>query len=155
MCAWMVARRSCSTSGWCTRAARRRAQLKDLQDGRCFYCSQPIRSDGGHVDHFIPWSKYPIDLAHNFVLADSRCNGKKRDRMPHIDHLARWTDRNIRYGSQITAQMQNKLTCDLSCANRIARWAYQQTEKAGGLTWLRGDELLALSPEWCKLVMSV
>jgi hypothetical protein len=28
--------------------------------------------------------------------------------------------------------------------------AYEQTETAGGLVWLRGDELVSLSAEWRK-----
>ncbi len=120
----------------------------DLQRGKCFYCEQTVRAEGGHVDHFIAWSKYPIDLGHNFVLADSRCNGKKRDRMPHIDHLARWSERNRDHAGEIVAALKDRVPCDLACTNRIAYWAYEQTESAGGLTWLRGEELLALSVEW-------
>jgi hypothetical protein len=45
-----------------------RPVLMDLQHGKCFYCSQPVGRDSGHVDRFIPWAKYPIDLGHNFVL---------------------------------------------------------------------------------------
>jgi hypothetical protein len=89
------------------------------------------------VDHFIPWAKYPVDLAHNFVLADRGCNSKKRDRMPHVDHLAAWTERNVRYGAQMTAALENQLPCDLPCTRRIAFWAHGQTENAGELTWLR------------------
>jgi 5-methylcytosine-specific restriction endonuclease McrA len=69
-----------------------RPVLMELQRGKCFYCSHGVRLDAAHVDHFIPWAKYPIDLGHNFVLADTTCNGKKRDRMPCIDHLARWSE---------------------------------------------------------------
>src|SRR5947209_11282312 len=97
-----------------------------------------------------PWSKYPIDLGHNFVLADSRCNGKKRDRMPHVDHLARWSERNRSDGDQISSALQDHVLCDLPCTNRIASWAYEQTQIAGGLTWMRGEELLAISPGWRK-----
>lgn len=43
--------------------------LQELQEGRCFYCQSVLRRDGTHIDHFIPWSRYPVDLAHNFVLA--------------------------------------------------------------------------------------
>lgn len=125
-----------------------RPVLMELQHGKCFYCSQPVRSDVGHVDHFIPWAKYPIDLAHNFVLADSKCNGRKRDRMPHVDHLARWSERNRHFADDIVAALKDRLPCDVACTKRIAFWAYEQTENASGLTWLRGDELLALSPEW-------
>jgi 5-methylcytosine-specific restriction endonuclease McrA len=122
--------------------------LMDLQHAKCFYCSQPVRSDSGHIDHFIPWSKYPIDLGHNFVLADNRCNGKKRDGMPHVDHLASWSVRNREHGAGIVAALEDRIPCDLECTNRIAFWAYAQTETAHGLTWLRGDELIALLPEW-------
>jgi 5-methylcytosine-specific restriction endonuclease McrA len=125
-----------------------RPVLMHLQRSKCFYCSQAVQSNGGHIDHFIPWSKYPIDLGHNFVLADNRCNGKKRDRMPHIDHLVAWSERNRERGSEITAALKDRLPCDLECTNRIAFWAYAQTETAQALTWLQGDELLPLSLEW-------
>ncbi|MCC6756032.1 MAG: HNH endonuclease [Solirubrobacterales bacterium] len=38
--------------------------LIDLQRGECFYCRRRLRGPG-EVDHFIPWSRYPIDLGHN------------------------------------------------------------------------------------------
>jgi hypothetical protein len=53
------------------------------------------------VDHFIAWACYPIDLGHNFVLADRSCNNQKRDRLLAFRHLAAWKERNQRYRSQI------------------------------------------------------
>ena len=41
---------------------------------RCFYCAGVIRGEPA-VDHFVPWARYPLDLGHNYVLADARCNG--------------------------------------------------------------------------------
>jgi hypothetical protein len=35
---------------------------------KCFYCGNSVKE--ADVDHFIPHSLYPRDLAHNFVLAD-------------------------------------------------------------------------------------
>ena len=32
-----------------------------------------------HIDHFIPWPRYPIDLGHNFVLAHAGCSSAKAD----------------------------------------------------------------------------
>ncbi len=52
--------------------------LIELQDCRCFYCHREIKQGQYAVDHFIPWSMYPSDSGHNFVLADSRCNSQKR-----------------------------------------------------------------------------
>ena len=52
--------------------------LLDLQRGACFYCAGKLR-ESGEVDHFIPWSRYPLDLGHNFVLAHASCNRDKRD----------------------------------------------------------------------------
>jgi hypothetical protein len=122
--------------------------LMDLQEGKCFYCDETVKLDSGHVDHFIPWSNYSTDLAHNFVLADGRCNSKKRDRIPHVDHLAKWCVRNQKPGDQITLKLKEKITCDLLSTNRIAFWAYHQTEVVHGLTWLRGDELTTLASGW-------
>jgi hypothetical protein len=30
----------------------------------------------------------------------------------------------------------------------LAQWAYEQTENSNGLTWVRGDELVRLTPKW-------
>ncbi len=125
--------------------------LTDLQNGLCFYCSSPIRKGEGEVDHFVPWAKYPIDLAHNLVLADRKCNGNKRDRLPHFLHLARWSERNDRFEEQITAAVRMRIPCDLPAAMRIAHWAYSQTEAAGGRTWVRADEMVPLSSGWRTL----
>jgi len=65
-----------------------RPVLMDLQRGRCFYCRAAITGTTAHVDHFIAWFRYPTDLAHNFVHADSRCINKKCDRLPACGHLA-------------------------------------------------------------------
>ena len=67
--------------------------LMDLQKGRCFYCGGAVR-DGGAVDHFIPWSRYPLDLGHNFVLAHGSCNQDKRNMLAATGHLERWVERN-------------------------------------------------------------
>jgi 5-methylcytosine-specific restriction endonuclease McrA len=126
--------------------------LSDLQGGKCFYCLQPIRLNAGQVDHFIPWAKYPVDLAHNFVLADERCNAKKRDRIAHVEHLSHWGERNQNYGDEMTSAMKDRFACDLPSAKRIAYWAYSQTEAAQGLTWLRNNELVVLLPAWRKYI---
>jgi hypothetical protein len=114
-----------------------RPLLTDLQKSLCFHCSCNICSAGGEVDHFIPWSRYPADLAHNLVLADRKCNGQKGDRIPAVTHLAAWRKRNDLFGNQITAAMASCVPCDPNASRRIAYWAYEQTEAIGGLSWLR------------------
>jgi hypothetical protein len=123
--------------------------LMDLQRGRCFYCHAAIARGAAHVDHFIAWSRYPTDLAHNFVLADSRCNTKKRDRLPACEHLAVWGERNARYGDQLAKELvQRGVVAELAASKRVTEWAYAQTEVANGLTWLQADDMVPLSPEW-------
>jgi 5-methylcytosine-specific restriction endonuclease McrA len=50
-----------------------------------------MRSTGlrPHVDHFIPWSRYPNDAIENLVVAHERCNGRKSDFLAASDHVAR------------------------------------------------------------------
>ncbi len=61
--------------------------LLEVDGNRCFYCTGAIRGEPV-VDHFVPWARYPLDLGDNFVLADSRCNGEKADRLAAFEHLA-------------------------------------------------------------------
>lgn len=53
-----------------------RPVLLDLQHGRCFYCNGGVIGETAHVAHFVAWAPYPVDLAHNSVLADSRCTAR-------------------------------------------------------------------------------
>ena len=130
-----------------------RPVLLDLQHGRCFYCNRGIAGDTAHVDHFVAWARYPMDLAHNFVLADSKCNSKKRDRLPAFEHLAAWTERNAKYGAQLgDALGQRGIMGELATSNRVAHWAYAQTDAAHGLTWLRADEMVPLAAGWRDLI---
>jgi hypothetical protein len=123
----------------------------DLQRGRCFYCTRPVGEAAAHVDHFVAWARYPIDLGHNFVLADGRCNGKKGDRLPAVDHLAK---PNNGYGDQLrNALAEYGVVAELAASNRVAQWAYGQTEAADGLTWLRADEMVRLDSRWRRLLV--
>jgi len=69
-----------------------RQPLRELQDHRCFYCRDRItgRAD---VDHFIPWARYPDDGLDNLVVADPKCNNKKRDFLAAAKHVERWKER--------------------------------------------------------------
>ena len=123
--------------------------LNEIQEGTCFYCSGPLKEQAAHVDHFIPWSRYPVDLGHNFVLAHGGCNGKKSDRLACSGHLDRWVERLERHGDFLASRFEKDgVICDLPSSLRIANWAYSQTFDCRGLTWLRGDELLPLQPDW-------
>lgn len=72
-----------------------REGLSELQRGRCFYCDVAIGrgTRAPHVDHFIPWSRYPNDAIENLVVAHDSCNGRKKDFLAASEHVARWRDR--------------------------------------------------------------
>jgi 5-methylcytosine-specific restriction endonuclease McrA len=125
--------------------------LRDLQAGRCFYCHRPTGRQPA-VDHFIPWSRYAMDLGHNLVLADAECNTRKKDRLVSVDHLERWCARNEDRGSELSERLDEKgLLHDLSASLQITRWAYAQAEDAGAQVWVEKDELVALDPRWRSL----
>lgn len=69
-----------------------RGPLTELQQGRCFYCDQPMRRNV-HVDHFIPWSRNPDNRLDNLVAADARCNGSKSASLAAHRHLESWVTR--------------------------------------------------------------
>lgn len=125
--------------------------LLDLQGGKCFYCDGAIR-DGGAVDHFIPWSRYPLDLGHNFVLAHAGCNNDKRDMLAANGHLQRWVERNDG-GTKTLTQVFDaaRFPCDADASLSVAEWAYENAERSGALVWVRRTrETSPLSKEWRK-----
>lgn len=129
-----------------------RPVLAELQLGTCFYCRQSLRGAGA-VDHFIPWSKYPVDLGHNFVLAHERCNAKKRDFLAGEDHLAFWLERNDTHREALQQFFErSRVANSLESSVSIARWAYTQTARADGLVWLRGNEHCHLGSRWKTLL---
>jgi hypothetical protein len=102
-----------------------------------------------HVDHFIPWARYPVDLGHNFVLAHAGCNGAKADHLAAADYLSAWADRNADHRAHLAGEFARLgVLHDLPISLRIAVWAYQQTFTVGGLTWRREEELVPLPPDW-------
>jgi hypothetical protein len=44
------------------------------------------------------------------------------------------------------------IVSQVAASNRVAEWAYSQTEAANGLTWLKADEMVPLSAEWRALL---
>lgn len=123
--------------------------LQEFQHGECFYCRRPLKGETAHVDHFIPWSRYPVDLGHNFVLAHATCTGKKSDRLAADEHLERWAVRQQILGTDMTTEFKRQgIISDTTSSARIVNWAYNQTYDNHGLTWVRADELRVLRPEW-------
>ena len=124
--------------------------LRGLQKGTCFYCSNTLRGEGGEVDHFIPWSRYPLDLGHNFVLAHAACNHDKRDMLAATGHLERWVERNDREDDSL-AQIYSaaRFPFDADASSSIALWAYENAEKAHALVWVRcKGQTSHLSESW-------
>jgi hypothetical protein len=117
-----------------TNLDRYRPVLQDVQK-ECFYCSRSLTAKSA-VDHFVPWSRYPIDLGHNFVLAHDGCNNKKRDLLAAVSHLERWVRRNEDNGEDLGKRFDAVgIAHDAAASSRIARWAYGQAESAGSLVW--------------------
>lgn len=122
--------------------------LLDVQKGVCMYCQKSL-STQAHVDHFVPWSRYPADLGHNFILAHDKCNNAKSDHLAAENHLEAWMERNRRNHVELQERlMAAELPFDLTAITQIAKWVYQQTEKANGQVWVAEKMLRRLDPGW-------
>ena len=110
--------------------------LVDLQDCKCFYCNKPMRKGNYAVDHFIPWSIYPSDTGHNFVLADSSCNSKKSNLLASDEFLYKWRERNEERDLIIVDRISvlGFLT-DKERSHKVAEWAYAQGKENNYLMW--------------------
>ena len=115
-----------------------RELLTELQSNRCFYCGTALHAMG-EVDHFVPWSRYSQDLAHNFVLAHSACNRSKSDLLAAERHVVAWLKRNDTHGAEIEGGLQG-FFADADRSRAVARWAYQQSMDIEARVWIRGSE---------------
>lgn len=110
--------------------------LVDLQDCKCFYCNKPMKKGNYAVDHFIPWSMYPSDTGHNFVLADSSCNSKKSNALASEEFLDKWRERNEVQDLIIVDRISvlGFLT-DKGRSHKVAEWAYGQGKENQYVMW--------------------
>jgi hypothetical protein len=126
--------------------------LRELQHGRCFYCERSLPAAAA-VDHFIPWSRYPRDLAHNLVLAHGACNSRKSDLLGGEVYLGRWAqfvsdhDGDLR---QVGAEAG--LLVDRKTSVAVAEWSYGHAERVQAEVWLGGTEYGHLSAGWRGLL---
>jgi hypothetical protein len=112
--------------------------LMELQDGKCFYTGRPL-SDEFQVDHFIPWSKFPLNTSFNLVLASRVANLQKSDHLAAVPHLRRWSERNLTCHDELlrigaTGQ-------DFQRSLSIAEYTYATAARLGSLGWLRGRSM--------------
>jgi hypothetical protein len=125
-----------------------RAVLRDHQGGRCLYCRKELRG-AGCVDHFIAWSRYPVDLGHNLVLAHDACNAKKRDFLAYPVHLERWQRSHVERASELAQRFDSlALPHDGARSHAVAWWAYEQGEAAGAHAWIDADRFVRLGSSW-------
>jgi hypothetical protein len=119
---------------------------------RCFYCASAIRGEPV-VDHFVPWSRYPLDLGHNYELADARCNGDKADRLAAFDHLRRWVERDAR--PELAEAFETRMVpFNAKVTHRVGSWAYEQAARAKATIWERGrDGLVKLDHRWRSVLV--
>ena len=102
----------------------------------CLYCGESVRD--ADVDHFIPHSLYPRDLAHNFVLAHPACNRSKSDTLAAKQHLHKWLDfvqTNADNLSQIGYDAG--IMSDQGSMRSVARWGYASAVQGGSQAWIK------------------
>jgi hypothetical protein len=122
--------------------------LYDIQDGRCFYTNQPLHGDG-EVDHFIPWSRYPSDLGHNFVLASTVANRYKSDHIAAEEHLERWTQFHLDHSTELVNVFdQLNFRYSLETSLQIAQWAYNHVCQAKAQVWIKSKSLRPITSQW-------
>lgn len=109
--------------------------LLELEGASCFYCGARMASLD--VDHFIPFSRYPRDIAHNFVLAHPTCNRSKSDMLAAKRHLTKWLERLEHRADDLTQLgVDVGLVADATVCRRVASWGYSTGLASGGAAWV-------------------
>lgn len=108
-----------------------------------------MRSD---VDHFVPYSLYPRDLAHNFVLAHPACNRSKSDMLAAKPHLERWLER-LALRSDALQEVGSKagVVVDEAVCRRVAAWGYSSAQASGGHAWIERRLVESINAQYMEL----
>ncbi len=123
-----------------------RDPLMDAQDGRCFYCDAKIGAKIA-IDHFLPWSRHPLNLLDNLVATHDKCNAKKSASLAALEHVEHWIER-FAEGSSTDTDLQaiaegtkwpRSATRTLATGRAVYLWLPESS-----LLWLRGDEFVSL-----------
>ena len=128
------------------------AQLRKLDGSRCFYCGYGLTD--ADVDHFVPFSLYPRDHAHNLVLAHPTCNRSKSDALAAKSHLERWLERIVTRADDLAEiGALAGVASDRITAHRVAAWGYTGANAAGARAWLSASNYEPVSPDYLSLLV--
>jgi len=118
---------------------------------KCFYCQQSLRSEAD-VDHFIPFSQYPRDLMHNFVIAHPSCNRSKSNALAAREHLQRWVEYIDREDVNLTmiGKDAGKVT-DLPVMLAVARWGYGNAVQSSAQVWVRATCFESVNQDYLNI----
>lgn len=106
---------------------------------KCFYCNGPVHE--ADVDHFIPHSLYPRDLAHNFVLTDPKCNRSKSDTLASKQHLDRWLEFTYENSDNLNQiGLKAGIMADSNSSNSVAKWGYTNAHAGGSKAWIKSSQ---------------
>ena len=126
--------------------------LRQLDGPKCFYCEHSLTA--ADVDHFVPFSQYPRDLAHNFVLAHPSCNRSKSDTLAASPHLERWLERLVRQSDSITEiGLSAGMIADAKVSRQIASWGYTSALLNGAKAWISAAKYEAIDERYRNYFM--
>lgn len=118
---------------------------------KCFYCQGSLRE--ADVDHFIPHSMYPRDLAHNFVLSHPSCNRSKSDTLAAKPHLQRWLDFLVANENDlIEIGIEAGVNVDASTSLSVAFWGYENGLSSGSQAWIRANNYEPVSKDYITML---
>lgn len=126
--------------------------LRRLDGERCFYCGLALGASAD-VDHYVPFSLYPRDLAHNFVLAHPACNRSKSDSLAGRAHLQRWLDRLVTRADALSEiGLEAGVAVDAPTSRRVAAWGYASAAASGAHAWLARSMYEAIGQPFLDLL---
>lgn len=123
--------------------------LRKLDGSKCFYCGNTLQS--ADVDHFIPFSLYPRDIAQNFVLAHPKCNRSKSDTLAALEHLERWLDRiNVNADNLSEIGSDSGFISDPVVIGKVGAWAYTNAHQANAQAWISPNHYTSIDHSYSQ-----
>lgn len=130
-----------------------RKPLLELHDKTCFYCHKPIKAEM-HIDHFIPFARFPDNRIQNLVPAHATCNLAKKDFLAATRHVSHWVEYLDKREKDLV-EIAEIAAVDHHPAHSIsaARGIYMRLDETADL-WSEADKFEAAKPEIIRQLLS-
>ena len=124
-----------------------RADLVQIQNGKCILTGEDIEANGNSLDHVIPWSRAHLSEVENFLITTKSVNSAKSDSLPALPLVERWLEHIEANAAKLQeCAARHHWDTNFDSVRRVARQTYRALPPSIGV-WAGKSGIRALAEQ--------